>query len=437
KPTASQPSSGLSIAINLAEPVIYMHGFHESDWVDQPAQMLRGTLVVSVTRPTKIKAISLNFSGHSITHWPEGIPPKRQQTVEDLTIINHTWTFFNHAFPQAEPDLSLGPQRSYSQKEDHERFVGSKGYRQFKPGDYVYHFELPLQSSTPESIFCLLGSVRYMLEATVERPGAFRSNLMGSIPVRIVRYINLNSLEPPAPIAISKLWEDQLHYDVAVGTRSIAIGESFPVAVKLTPLAKINCHRIRVILTEHCEYYCHKRKVHRVEAPKKIILYEHKPAEGIQGSFFGDLRNALHSADSTEFEFNVPVNQETDNLGRMRIHADTAYKNIPVSHWLKVQMRVSKATLNEAPGKKVKHFEISVDSPFQILAAECADANLSLPEYLPPSSSTSSGRGSYFRRPSAFFGMSRPIHLIRRPSVNPPSFDESAGPPSFSSLYPS
>ena len=53
--------------------------------------------------------------------------------------------------------------------------VAQKGYRTFYPGDYLYNFELPLDSRLPETIDVDLGSVKYELEATVERAGAFLS----------------------------------------------------------------------------------------------------------------------------------------------------------------------------------------------------------------------------------------------------------------------
>jgi len=148
---------------------------------------------------------------------------------------------------------------------------------------------------------------------------------------------------------------------------------------------------------------------------------------------------------------------------------------------LQIVMRLSKAD-TENPGKR-RHFEISIDSPFHILSCRATQANISLPAYNSPQ--TSSGDASLYecgcpgaarRRnsPTSFVptlnalnsartGQSggnddqptnptpqspalarpqqahvhgqpvverdRPIHLLRAPSFNPPAFDDEEPPP--------
>jgi hypothetical protein len=52
--------------------VLYLQGFEQSDASDRSTAMLRGTLNLKVTKPTKIKAITLKFRGKALTKWPEG-----------------------------------------------------------------------------------------------------------------------------------------------------------------------------------------------------------------------------------------------------------------------------------------------------------------------------------------------------------------------------
>jgi hypothetical protein len=70
KPIVS--GNGVSISISLAEPVLYLQGFDQNDTSSRSTTMLRGSMLLRVTKQAKIKTISLNFRGRSETDWPEG-----------------------------------------------------------------------------------------------------------------------------------------------------------------------------------------------------------------------------------------------------------------------------------------------------------------------------------------------------------------------------
>lgn len=71
KPVAS--GYGVLLYIILAEPMLFLEGFdHCEDNGRRPA-MLRGRLVMRVTKAAKIKAINLSFRGRARTEWPEGM----------------------------------------------------------------------------------------------------------------------------------------------------------------------------------------------------------------------------------------------------------------------------------------------------------------------------------------------------------------------------
>lgn len=120
-------------------------------------------------------------------------------------------------------------------------------------------------------------------------------------------------------------------------------------------------------------------------------------------------------------------------------------------------MRLSKTDPND-PSKR-RHFEISIDSPFHILSCRATSANTALPAYnsgptsgilpgadacsCPPltrRNSPSRGAavtGSTTNLPADDTALlagethraSRPMHLIRHPSHNPPPFDYDVAPP--------
>lgn len=327
--------------------------------------------------------------------------------------MSHTWPFFNAQFPTAEAGScadhvelfknssnSLGKSPNVSTTnlgvtpKDHRKLslqvnqsrsfgkgdsstngpsVAQKGYRNFLPGDYVYNFELPLDSRLPETIDVDLGSVKYELEAVIERAGAFRANLVGMKEVQVIRAPAEGSLEQVEPIAISRNWEDQLHYDIVISGKSFPLGSKVPIAFKLTPLAKVQCHRIKVLVTENIEYFCSNKRVHRMEPTRKVQLFEKRadaaPTSAFPGSSVrvtagggvpydqraqaaageqvavADTTNLLGNLDGesnigpTEMEFDVQLpscssNRESNRS--TRLHFDTTYQNIQVHHWIKV-----------------------------------------------------------------------------------------------------
>ena len=416
--------NGVSMSITLAEPALFLQGFEQAEDAERATTMLRGYLTIRVSKSAKIKAVTLAFRGRAETDWPEGIPPRKTDYKDRESIMNHTWPFFNAQFPTAEhgsgadsvqalkgptttttelntqdhctdrphrpsliPDpnaitarqakrLSLETNQSRSFGRDEPSRPGSvaqKGYRTFTPGVYIYNFELPIDSRLPETINVDLGNVKYELEAVVERAGAFRANLVGTKEVTLIRAPGEGSLETVEPIAISRNWEDQLHYDIVISGKSFPLGSQIPIAFKLTPLAKIQCHRVKVYITENIQYYTTNKQVHRLEPTRKIQLFE-KRADGKSTSAYPgssmritagggigynhreaaargdedvprDTSNLLGCLDNersvgpTEMEFNVQLPschamRERDRLAQL--HFDTTYQSIQVHHWIKV-----------------------------------------------------------------------------------------------------
>lgn len=413
--------NGVSVGIHLAEPVLFLQGFDNNDNRPGNTAMLRGSLHIRVHKSAKIKAVTLKFKGIASTKWPEGIPPRKIEFEENDTIMAHTWPFFNAQFESAEKgtnadhvqlfkgtegasstvtrldalgrsslnvsqtNLSAKDARKLSLQHNHPRSfdktqpsggpgIAAKGFRTFLPGDYIYNFELPLDSRLPETIDVDLGFVKYELEATVERSGAFKSNLVGNKEITLIRAPSEGSLEQVEPIAISRNWEDQLHYDIVISGKSFPLGTQVPIAFKLTPLAKVQCHRIKVLVTENIEYFCSNKRVHRMEPTRKVQLFEKRadsaPVSTYPGSTMritagggipydmrvaaargedvtpADATNLLGNLEGdasigpTEMEFSVQLPschamREKDRS--QRVHFDTTYQNIQVHHWIKVR----------------------------------------------------------------------------------------------------
>lgn len=291
-------------------------------------------------------------------------------TREILKSVSST-SVNSHHTPKEMKRLSL--QSNHSRSFGKNDTPTQRNYRLFPPGDYLYNFEFPIDGSLPETIKSELGFVRYDLEAIVERSGAFRPNLLGSLEVPVIRTPAEGSLEQVEPIAISRNWEDQLHYDIVISGKSFPLGSQVPIAFKLTPLAKVECHRIKVYVTENIQHWTADKSVHRFQPAKKVLLFEkradspsvstypgstmrvtagggidwdHREAAARGEEFvdrnstnlLGDLSNDT-GVGPTEMEFNVQLPSCQMMKGRdesQRLHFDTTYENIQINHWIKV-----------------------------------------------------------------------------------------------------
>ena len=95
KPLAS--GNGVSLSISLAEPVLFLQGFDQSELGNQTTTMLRGNFHLRVSKSAKIKAISLAFRGRAETEWPEG------QCKIDLSLIFEKRRLILNPSRQASP----------------------------------------------------------------------------------------------------------------------------------------------------------------------------------------------------------------------------------------------------------------------------------------------------------------------------------------------
>jgi len=449
RPVAS--TGGVSCSIILAEPNIFLSGFDHDAQRGQdgqtPSALLRGKLRLDVSRSAKLKSVTLKLLGTARTEWPEGIPPHKTELYEEQTLRSQSLVFF-HAMQEIAWETEYGNQCTFSQKKVQGHHVNirnslysnssnhsntslhlpgrsrqsnnltakelkrlslqsvksrsfgkgesplsnqvqAKGYKVFLPGTYEYAFELPIDHSQLETTKLQYGSVRWDLEAVVERHGAFKANLRGTKEVPVVRLPDQMSLEMSEPISISRQWEDQLHYDIMISGKSFPIGTKIPIAFKLTPLAKVHVHKLKVFVTESIEYWTNDRRVTRKDAGRKILLLEKTAGKPLDKQFnasdirvvmggelqpeqreearmsaltrrrilaertnrapdplpeptenlLGDLDLGLESFwGSTEIEMNVQI-PTCETMARdktLRLHPDCSWKNVNVYHWIKV-----------------------------------------------------------------------------------------------------
>ncbi|QSZ37170.1 hypothetical protein DSL72_009264 [Monilinia vaccinii-corymbosi] len=491
KPVAS--GNGVSVYIPFAEPIVYLTGLDHDGTTrnsDYPNSIgiLRGKVRLNVTKSAKIKAITLTFKGRARTEWPEGVPPAKTETFQEESLRTQVLPFFNALYEGSEVgygtqcnyylrdksgtttitpldlpssgistllgarsrastlmtskeskrlSLQNNQARSFQKGDSHNGPTPQqKGYKTFHPGVYEYTFEIPIDNNCPETTKLPSASIIWQVEALIERAGAFRANLFGVKEVPVIRTPNIESLELVEPISISRNWDDQLHYDIMISGKSFPIGSKIPIAFKLTPLAKVQIHKIRIYVTESIDYTTSDRTVTRKDKhQKKVCLFEKvagqplareyqqsevrvvrggelaeeeraqarataqrerervarrlgrevEPLPEASPNILGDIDLGLdHFAGPTELEMSVqlPTCEMMEKDKSKRIHHDCSWKNVRVHHWFKISMRISRQDPDDPTGTKRRHFEISIDSPFTILSCQASQPQMALPAYL-------------------------------------------------------
>jgi hypothetical protein len=307
--------------------------------------------------------------------------------------------------------------------------TAQRGYRVFEPGDYVYDFELPLDSHLPETIEVESGSVKYELKAIVERAGAFCADLVGSRDVILIRTPAEGSLEQSELITIDRNWKGELHVEVVIFGKSFPLGAQIPISCRLTTQATVQFHWIKVFATEHIEYFCSNKRIHHMGPVRQIQLFE-KWADVLQTSAISESPkktayggtfmfnqspdvSKVHTEKSmglssglcgdastlvTEMEVLAQLrscHDMKDHDKSPRVHFDTTYRNIRVHHWLKVyrllivvilglichQILIRLSRSDPTDPNERKDFEIAINAPFRILSSELTEATTTLPAY--------------------------------------------------------
>ncbi|CZS99331.1 hypothetical protein WAI453_008221 [Rhynchosporium graminicola] len=495
KPVCS--GNGVACYINLAEPVIFLTGLdHDGTTRDSGSNttsILRGKLILNVTKNIKLKAVTMKFTGRARTEWPEGIPPEKTITFEEDSLRTQVLPFFNALYQDSDTGygtlcnyalrgdksanssvtnlaldtvetssgfslpgltnrsnrssailtakeqkrLSLQSNQSRSFTKSESPFGPSpqqKGFKTFYPGIYEYNFELPIDNNSPETLKLVLASVKWQLEVVLERAGTFKQNLQGFKEIPVIRSPSEDSLELVEPISISRRWEDQLYYEIMISGKSFPLGSKIPIAFKMMPLAKVQVHKIKVILSENIDYYAKNRKVTRRETARKILLFEKsagkplakeyqscvmrtnrggeqapeershnreyeqnrrrleaqrnqaepEPLPDAVDNLLGDIDLGLPSllgATELEVEVQLPTCEMMAKDRSKKLTHDCTWKNVDVHHWIKIVLRISRLDAEDPLGKKRRHFEISIDSPISLLNCRATQANLALPSY--------------------------------------------------------
>ncbi|CCH58829.1 hypothetical protein TBLA_0A10510 [Henningerozyma blattae CBS 6284] len=136
-------------------------------------------------------------------------------------------------------------------------FLGTSqsNYRTLVRGNYEFPFSVILPGTLPETVEGLPNaSVAYTMQATIERSKGY-SDLTCKKQFRVVRTMAPDSVELSETVCVENSWPDKVEYSISIPARSIAIGSSTPITIKLVPILKrLRLGPIKVTLIEHVQY---------------------------------------------------------------------------------------------------------------------------------------------------------------------------------------
>ncbi|KAL8293022.1 hypothetical protein RQP46_000716 [Phenoliferia psychrophenolica] len=94
----------------------------EADEADEPPPaILRGLLTLTLSRPSRIRDITIKLRGMARTEWPEGIGPRRLDVMEETVLIAETFTFFSASnLSNERRAASMGPGAQPDQVDDND-----------------------------------------------------------------------------------------------------------------------------------------------------------------------------------------------------------------------------------------------------------------------------------------------------------------------------
>ncbi|CAG8589644.1 11213_t:CDS:2 [Diversispora eburnea] len=183
--------------------------------------VLRGQLVLLITKPINTEEIKLTFQGKSKIAWNSG---NIIETSEKRILYRHDWVFL----------------------------AAQEKYHVLQPANYCWNFELILPGTLKETIEkCNRSYIRYNLKATLKRP-TFSQNIHTKRKIQINRCLMSNCFNLLQSFVLINSWENKVEYEFSIGTGYFCLDDKIPVELIMKPLIKgINIRRFNLIFEEH------------------------------------------------------------------------------------------------------------------------------------------------------------------------------------------
>ena len=379
KPTSSASQQAFQLTIELAEPILHLEGFDASHTRAHRSTVLRGLLKLQVNKSSVLKELSLAFDGVSKSEWPESWRLRKLKKVCEEPILSHSWDFIQ----DGQPTLRKKSSKS----------------KTFKPGLYAMNFELPLESSLPETINLPLGAVSYALTAKATTDTG-SSSAICKRDVTFIRVPCACSLELVEPYGVHGS-QHGLRYSFGLFSKSVAIGGRVPLSMRIASIQEVSWERITISMIEDIQYRTRDGLAQREQSRTTAILMDRRAAVVQRPSARRAIRRIsttgerLRHAHAAAADVEKPPRRGSTSSSEPELHllekaildiptcavlqADTAYSCIYVRHYLVITI-LSRIDLDETTHR---NFEVQIKMPIQILSCQITKGNTTLPEYTP------------------------------------------------------
>ncbi|KAI8390271.1 hypothetical protein BD560DRAFT_380467 [Blakeslea trispora] len=285
--------SNLQIKINVENDQLILHG----SAAESVGCVLRGTMIIRLKEATKIKSISLEFSGKSNTSWLQDISDiSNDSSEQEHQIISHVWLFLPR---QTKP-----------------RIVPA--------GTYSYAFELALPGNLLESTYIPgFYTVQYKLKGTVER-GKLLPNISEKTRILVSRLSSVPTNELLEPSIVTHRWSDKLNFEVSLPKRFYTYGDTIPISAIVCLNSSATNLRLESLTSYFKEHaYCRRQSYDRSQ---KRILYSVSN---------GQFKPSEHNSGQWSLVQNVKLPSSPFEL-----QCDNKNENICIRHKLKVILSV-------------------------------------------------------------------------------------------------
>ncbi|GAA5879587.1 hypothetical protein JCM16303_003264 [Sporobolomyces ruberrimus] len=243
----------LEIALESSDLVL--RGFTGDEF--DPA-VLNGEVILNLTHSTDLREVSLVFTGTAKVTW------------RDSSTHHHDHPLFFHDFNFLNPSSHTIPHQG--KKEHHHVHT-------LKPGRHVFPFSLHVPGSLPASLRTYSGSgiIEYKLKARAERPGITAADWKARRVVRVARGFGVDAVEYNQTLEIENTWPGKVMYSFTLPHKAFAAGDTIPVAVKFSPLAKgVRIVSLVTTIREHTTVYS-KSSSHSEARDATVVKYNFIP----------------------------------------------------------------------------------------------------------------------------------------------------------------
>ncbi|RIA90722.1 hypothetical protein C1645_823018 [Glomus cerebriforme] len=369
------------IEIKLFDPVIVFRG----NVNESVGSVLRGEIILTLNKPTKITCIELKFSGKTKIFCLNAFGTVDKYNEE---IISQNINFLSHStslIPSSStPSSSASPSSSSSTSSSSSFPIklfskplfssrNKKKFLTFSSGIHKLSFEYHIPGSLPESITTEFGLIKYKLKFKIDYITTFYSKTLSSVRnVEIIRiilpdYINYIGIE------LSRNFNQIINYQLSIPKKSYFLDESIPVNLKIIPLINhFKLHSIECLLAQ------------------KITFMKDNDTESIQYS---------NNNDNFQFDENDEKENIENEIGNLiyeksmifelpkcndiNIHHSVETPLIRIKHELKFCFLVSIPN-NDHRKKKSNHIiksKLSFNVGINLLSCSVKNDVISLPNY--------------------------------------------------------